>query len=72
MTIELQLDDDTKRQSVDAGFASVEEYLLNLLQRDKNRLAILKGIQDADSGNVRPFEDFDQEFQAKHGMNKDE
>jgi hypothetical protein len=72
MTIELQLDDDTKRQSVEAGFASVEEYLHNLLQRDKKRLAILKGIQDADSGNVRPFEDFHQEFQAKYGINKDE
>jgi len=29
-------------------------------------------IQDADSGNVRPFEDFHQEFQAKYGINKDE
>jgi hypothetical protein len=72
MTIQLQLDDDVKRQSVDAGFASVEEYLHNLLQRDRNRLAILKRIQAADSGHAQHFEDFDQEFRAKHGINKGE
>lgn len=68
MTIVLTLDEETKRQSIDAGFASVEEYLHNLLQRDKNRLAILRGIQDANAGNVRPFDQFDQEFRIKHGI----
>jgi hypothetical protein len=71
MTIELHLDDETQRQSIEAGFASVEEYLHNLIQRDRNRIAILKGIQDAESGNTRPFEEFDQEFRAKHGIDQD-
>lgn len=68
MTIELNLDDDAKEQSIEAGFASVQEYLYSLLQRDRNRLRILKGLQDADAGNVRSFEEFDREFRSKHGI----
>jgi hypothetical protein len=71
MTIELHVDEATQRQSIEAGFASVEEYLHSLIQRDKNRIAILKGIQDADSGNVRPFEEFDEEFRLKHGIHQE-
>ena len=71
MTIVLNLDDETRRQSVEAGFASVEEYLHSLIQRDRNRMAILKGIQDADSGNVRSFQEFDQEFRARHNIVQD-
>lgn len=71
MTIELHVDEATQRQSIEAGFANVEEYLQNLIQRDKNRIAILKGIQDVDSGNFRPFEEFDQEFRLKHGIHEE-
>lgn len=71
MTIELKLDDDAKQQSIEAGFASVQEYLYNLLQRDRNRLGILKGLQDVEAGNVRSFEEFDREFRSKHGIDQD-
>ena len=68
MAIELQLNDDARLQSVEAGYASVEEYLHSLLQRDRNRLACLNGVQDVDSGNTRPFGAFDAEFRKKHGI----
>lgn len=68
MAIEIHLNDDAKTQSVEAGYANVEDYLINLLQRDRNRMACLKGIQDVESGNTRPFEDFDSELRKKHGI----
>ncbi|TVP96619.1 MAG: hypothetical protein EA381_16965 [Planctomycetaceae bacterium] len=68
MAIEIQLHEDTKLQSVEAGYASVEAYLHSLLQRDQKRLACLKGIQDVESGNARPFDEFDHEFKQKHGI----
>lgn len=68
MAIEIHLDDDAKLQSIEAGYASVEDYLHSLLQRDRNRLACLKGMQDIESGNTRPFEEFDAEFRKKHGI----
>jgi hypothetical protein len=68
MTFDLTLTEIAKIQSVEAGFASVDEYLYCLLQRDRTRLAILKGIQDVDSGNLRPFEEFDREFRVRHDI----
>lgn len=72
MAIEIHLDEDAKLQSIEAGYASVEDYLHSLLQRDRNRLACLKGMQDVESGNTRPFEKFDAEFRKKHGIVFDE
>lgn len=68
MAIEIHLDDNAKLQSIEAGYASVEDYLYSLLQRDHARLACMKGIQDVDSGNTRPFEEFDLAFRKKHGI----
>lgn len=68
MAIEIHLNDEAKLQSVEAGYASVEDYLHSLLQRDRNRLACLKGLQDVESGNIRPFDEFDAEFRKKHGI----
>jgi hypothetical protein len=68
MAIEIHFGDDTKIQSIEAGYASVEDYLHSLLQRDRARLACLKGLQDVDTGNIRPFDDFDSEFRKKHGI----
>jgi hypothetical protein len=66
MGIEIHLNDDAKLQSIEAGYASVEDYLYSLLQKDQNRLACLKGLQDVESGNTRPFDEFDAEFRKKH------
>lgn len=37
-------------------------YLHDLLERDRIQLACLRGIQDIELGNYRPFEEFDKDF----------
>jgi predicted transcriptional regulator len=37
-------------------------------EREETRAAIRQGLADIDAGRVRPFEDFDREFRAKHGI----
>jgi len=44
-------------QAVAAGFATVELYIQNLLERDA-----------LEAGQHRPFEDFDREFHEKNGL----
>lgn len=55
-------------QAVAAGFATVELYIQNLLERDADRLAIQKGIDALEAGQHRPFDEFDSEFRQKNGM----
>ncbi len=55
-------------QAVAAGFATVEIYIQNLLDRDADRLAIQKGIEALESGQHRSFEEFDHEFREKNGL----
>ncbi len=55
-------------QAAEAGYADPEQYLVSLVEKDAERLAIKKGIDDADAGRVRPFEEFDLEFRAKRGL----
>lgn len=64
-----QFDESAVRsQAVAAGFATVELYIQNLLERDADRLAIRKGIDALEAGKHRPFEEFDREFREKNGM----
>lgn len=37
-------------------------------EREEAPAAIRRGLADLDAGRVRPFEEFDREFRAKHGM----
>ncbi len=37
-------------------------------EREEIRAAIATGLADIDPGRVRPFEEFDREFRAKHGI----
>jgi hypothetical protein len=55
-------------QAAAAGFASAEQYLQSLIEQDADRLAILEGLESAQSGCVRPFEEFDREFRQRHGL----
>ena len=55
-------------QAAAAGFATVELYVQELLDRDANRLAIKKGIEALEAGQHRPFDDFDREFCEKNGL----
>jgi predicted transcriptional regulator len=37
-------------------------------EREETRAAIRRGLADVDEGRVKPFEEFDREFRAKHGI----
>ena len=66
MRITLPDDPDLQTQATAAGFASVEDYVRVLLERDAERVAIQQGIDDMSAGRVRPLEEFDAEFRRKH------
>jgi len=72
MATEIYISDEAKLQSIEAGFVNVEDYLYNLLQKDRDRLACLKGIQDIETGRSRPFTEFDSQFRKKHGIKIEE
>jgi len=66
MQITLPDDLDLQSQAIAAGFATVEDYVHVLLNRDAERVAIQQGIDAMRSGKVRPFEEFAAEFRRKH------
>jgi len=66
MQITLPDDLDLQSQAIEAGFATVEDYVRVLLERDAERVAIQQGIDDMRAGRVRPLEEFDAEFRRKH------
>lgn len=68
VTIHLDIGEQERIQCVEAGFATMEEYLYSLLAKDRDRLAILKGLADAEAGRMSPFDEFDAEFRKKHGI----
>lgn len=51
--------DAVKQQAVVAGFEHVEDYVVQLIERDRERLAILQGLKEAREGKTRPFSEFD-------------
>lgn len=55
-------------QAAAAGYATVELYIQNLLERDADRLAIQKGMDALEAGQHRPFDEFDREFRQKNGL----
>jgi hypothetical protein len=55
-------------QALAAGFASVELYVQNLLDRDAERIAIQEGLEDLKGGRVRHFDEFDREFRARNNI----
>lgn len=67
--VTLQLDDGSLlAQAIAAGYASVDQYVQSLVEQDAERLAIQQGVDAARGGRVRPFEEFDRELRAKHGL----
>lgn len=63
------IDEQTAQsQAVAAGFATVELYVQDLIDRDAERLAILEGVDDYRAGRFRPFEEFDREFRQRNGL----
>jgi hypothetical protein len=68
MIIELQTDRDIKSQATAAGFSSVEDYVMTLLDRDAERVAIREAIEDMNAGRMRPLEEFDAELRRDYGF----
>ncbi len=66
--MQITLPDDAERQSLAAGFASVEQYIHSLVRRDRERLAIEEGITALKEGKVQDFEEFDREFRKRNGL----
>lgn len=54
--------------AIQAGFASVDQYVLNLIHRDSEKRAIEVGLQEAKAGKARSFQEFDAEFRARNGI----
>lgn len=64
----IQVPSDAQSQATSAGFATVEDYVSELLVRDAERVAIQKGIDDWKAGKVRSFEEFDRELRKELGF----
>ena len=57
-----------KQLAISAGFSSVDQYIFQLIEQDSERKAIRQALDELDQGLGRPFEEFDAEFRAKHGL----
>ncbi|WP_437186718.1 hypothetical protein SH668x_000068 [Planctomicrobium sp. SH668] len=68
MMIELQTDRDVKSQAIAAGFATVEDYLMTLLDRDAERIAIQAGLDDIAAGRMHPWEEVNAEIRREFGF----
>lgn len=66
--MQIEIPDATRQLSIAAGFADVEQYIFNLVERDRERLAIEKGLNSLALGQVSSFEDFDRDFRIRHTL----
>jgi hypothetical protein len=51
-----------------AGYLSVEQYILDLLERDADRVAIMQGLADMTAGRGRPAEEVESELRKEAGL----
>ncbi len=67
MRIEIPSDQEpfVRSQAISAGFTTVEQYVLDLIQRDGERAALQVGLDQARRGEGRLLEDFDAEFRKR-------
>ena len=68
MKIELPNDRDFQAQAIAAGFATIEDYVVTLLDRDAERVAIQEGIDAMRAGDTQPFDEFDAELRREFGF----
>ena len=66
--MQIQIPDDTEQLSISAGFADVDQFVISLLRKERERLAIQYGIEAMDAGQVTDFADFDRDFRQKNGL----
>jgi hypothetical protein len=68
MQIEIPDRCDVRAQAVAAGFANVDDYVVSLVERDAERVAIQEGLEAMKAGRTRTFEDFDREFRQEQNL----
>lgn len=68
IAIPLDKEEFVKQLATEAGYASVEQYVIQLIERDSERKAIKQALNEMEQGLGRPFDEFDRDFRAKHGL----
>jgi len=70
MQIEIPADQEptVKTLAISAGFTTIEQYVLNLIEQDGERAAIQVGLDQAVRGEGRPLAEFDAEFRRQKGI----
>ena len=70
MQIEIPSDQEStvRTLAISAGFTTVEQYVLNLIEQDGERAAIQVGLDQAVRGEGRPIAEFDAEFRRQKGL----
>ncbi len=65
--MQINLPDDPRIQGLAAaaGYASVEDYVFSLIERDTERIAIQQGLDAMKAGRTRPFEEFDADLRSE-------
>jgi hypothetical protein len=57
-----------KDQATAAGFLSIDQYVMDLLARDADRVAILQGLADRKAGRCRDAEEVEADFRREMGL----
>lgn len=68
MQITLPDNSQIQDQAIAAGFVSVEQYVIALLRRDADRVAILQGINDSKAGRLRSAEEVETNIRGEFGI----
>jgi len=68
MQVTIPDDAGLQNQAIAAGFATIEDYLVELIERDAARVAIQQGIDDYKAGRTQSFDQFDAELRREFGF----
>ena len=70
MQIEIPSDQEpiVKTLAMSAGFTTVEQYVMDLIERDGEHAAIQVGLDQALRGEGRPIEEFDADFRERRSI----
>ncbi|HVJ86614.1 MAG TPA: hypothetical protein VM452_13275 [Caulifigura sp.] len=68
MQITLPDDSRLKDQANAAGFLSVDQYVMDLLSRDADRVAILQGLADRKAGRCRDAAAVEADLRQELGL----
>ena len=72
LTLSKEVDELLRREMASGAYANEDELLgqaLRLLAERREAIAgIQRGLDDIAAGRTTPFEDFDRDFRARHGI----